>query len=79
MGVTIHYHGGLDDPAQLNAALAMLRVECQQRGWPYRAHDFSARGTFETYSVRSVPSDLPVWMMVWWRQTTWNWTRAGAA
>jgi hypothetical protein len=59
MGVTIHYHGGLDDPAQLNAALAMLRVECQQRGWPYRAHDFSARGTFETYSVRSVPSDLP--------------------
>jgi hypothetical protein len=59
MGVTIHYHGGLDDPAQLDAALVMLRAECKQRGWPYRAHDFSARGTFETYSVRSVPSDLP--------------------
>ena len=59
MGVTIHYHGGLDDPAQLDAALALLRAECKQRGWPYRAHDFSARGTFETYSVRSVPSDIP--------------------
>jgi hypothetical protein len=59
MGVTIHYRGGLDDPAQLDAALAMLRAECEQRGWPYRAHDFSARGTFETYTSRSVPSDLP--------------------
>ncbi len=59
MGVTIHYHGGLDDPAQLEAALAMLRGECERRGWPYRAHDFEARGMFETYSVRSVPGDLP--------------------
>jgi hypothetical protein len=59
MGVTIHYHGKLDEPAQLEAALAMLRAECEQRCWPYRAHDFSARGTFETYSVRSVPGDLP--------------------
>ena len=46
MGVTIHYHGGLDDPAQLEAALAMLRDECERRGWPYRARDFEARGTF---------------------------------
>jgi hypothetical protein len=59
MGVTIHYRGGLDDAAQLDAALAMLRAECEQRGWPYRTHDFSARGTFETYTSRSVPSDLP--------------------
>ena len=59
MGVTIHYHGGLDDPAQLDAALAMLREECARRNWPYRAHDFSARGTFETNTTRSVPSDLP--------------------
>lgn len=59
MGVTIHYHGGLDDPAQLEAALAMLRAECKQRNWPYRAHDFKASGTFETYSVRSVPSEIP--------------------
>jgi hypothetical protein len=59
MGVTIHYHGGLDDPAQLDAALAMLREECKRRNWPYQDHDFEARGTFETYSVRSVPSDLP--------------------
>ncbi len=59
MGVTIYYHGGLDDPAQLDAALAMMRDECAQRGWSYRAHDFSARGTFKTYSTRSVPSDLP--------------------
>jgi hypothetical protein len=59
MGVTIHYHGGLDDPAQLEAALAMLRAECEQRCWPYRAHDFPARGTFETYSVRSVAGNLP--------------------
>jgi hypothetical protein len=59
MGITIHYHGGLDDPAQLEAALAMLREECERRHWPYRAHDFEARGTFETYSDRSVPGDLP--------------------
>ncbi len=59
MGVTIHYHGGLDDPAQLDAALAMLRGECERRGWPHRAHDFEARGAFETYSVRSVPSEIP--------------------
>ena len=59
MGVTIYYHGGLDDPAQLEAALVMLREECDRRGWPYRAHDFEARGTFEVYSVRSVPGDLP--------------------
>lgn len=59
MGVTIHYQGRLDDPAQLNAALAMLRAECERRSWPYRAHDFEARGTFETYSFRSVPSEIP--------------------
>jgi hypothetical protein len=59
MGITIHYHGRLDDPAQVDAALAMLRAFCARRGWPYRTHDFSARGTFETYSTRSVPSDLP--------------------
>jgi hypothetical protein len=59
MGVTIHYHGRLDDPAQLDAALTMLLAECARRAWPYRAHDFEARGTFETYSVRSVPGDLP--------------------
>ena len=59
MGITIHYHGGLDNPAQLEAALAMLREECERRGWPYRAHDFEARGTFETYSVRSAPSEIP--------------------
>ncbi len=59
MGVTVHYHGGLDDPAQLEAALAMLRAECSRRGWPYEEHDFEASGTFETYVSRSVPSDLP--------------------
>jgi hypothetical protein len=37
----------------------MLRAECEQRNWPYRAHDFEARGAFETYSGRSVPGDLP--------------------
>jgi hypothetical protein len=35
MGVTIYYHGGLDDPAQLEAALVMLREECERRGWPF--------------------------------------------
>lgn len=59
MGVTIHYHGGLNDPTQLDAALTMLRIECDQRGWPYDEHDFEANGTFETYSTRSIPSDLP--------------------
>jgi hypothetical protein len=31
MGVTRHDHGGLDDPAQLDAALALLRAECEGR------------------------------------------------
>ncbi len=59
MGVTIHYHGGLDDPTQLDLALAMLRTECDQRGWSYDEHDFEASGTFETYTFRTVPTDLP--------------------
>jgi hypothetical protein len=59
MGITLHYHGRLNDPAQLDAALTMLREECKQRGCPYRTRNFEARGTFETYSVRSVPSDVP--------------------
>jgi hypothetical protein len=59
MGITIHYHGGLDDPAQLDAALTMLRAECQRRSWPYDEHDFEASGTFETYTFRTVPTDLP--------------------
>ncbi len=59
MGVTIHYHGGLDDPTQLDLALAMLRTECDQRGWSYDEHDFEASGTFETYTSRTVPTDLP--------------------
>ncbi len=58
MGITIYYHGGLDDPAHLEAVLEMLRDECARRNWPYRAHDFEARGTFKTYSTRSTPSDL---------------------
>jgi hypothetical protein len=59
MGVTIHCHGGLDDPTQLDTALAMLRTECDQRGWSYDNHDFEASGTFETYTFRTVPTDLP--------------------
>jgi hypothetical protein len=59
LGVTIHYHGGLDDPARLDAALAMLRAECRQRGWSYNEHDFAARGTFETFTARTAPTDLP--------------------
>jgi hypothetical protein len=58
MGVTIHYHGALDDPAQLGAALAMLGAECKQRGWPHDEHDFEASGTFEIDTSRTVPADL---------------------
>lgn len=61
MGVTIHFHGALDDPAQLDAALAMLREECERRGWPYRALDFGARGPHETCTFRQVPGPLPDW------------------
>ena len=61
MGVTIHYHGALDDPAQLDAALAMLREECERRGWSYRYLDIEARGPHETYTFRDVPGPLPGW------------------
>ena len=61
MGVTIHYHGSLDDPAWLDAALAMLREECERRGWPYRELDIEARGPHETYTFRDVPGLLPGW------------------
>ncbi len=37
----------------------MLRAECEQRGWSYDEHDFEASGTFETYTFRTVPTDLP--------------------
>ena len=61
MGVTIHYHGALDDPAQLDAALAMLREECAQRGWPCEGLGIEARGPHETYTFRDVPGPLPGW------------------
>ena len=61
MGVTIHYHGALDDPARLDAGLAMLREECERRGWPYRELDLKARGPHETYTFRDVPGPLPGW------------------
>jgi hypothetical protein len=59
MGVTIHFHGALDDPAQLDAALAMLQEECDRRGWPYRSLDFEACGPHETHIFHEVPGPLP--------------------
>jgi hypothetical protein len=59
MGVTIHFHGALDDPAELDAALAMLQAECERRGWPYRSLNFEARGPHETYTFREVPGLVP--------------------
>ena len=61
MGVTIHFHGALDDPARLDAALAMLREECERRGWPYRSLDFEACGPHEMYTFHQVPGPLPDW------------------
>ena len=61
MGVTIHYHGSLDDPAWLDAALVMLREECGRRGWPYRELDIEASGPHETYTFRDVPGPFPGW------------------
>jgi len=61
MGVTIHYHGELDDARQLDAALAMLRQECEQRGWPYHDFDIEARGPHETYTFHEEPGPLPGW------------------
>ncbi len=61
MGVTIHYHGGLDDSHQFDAALAMLQAECERRGWPYRNLNIEARGPHETYTFREVPGPFPGW------------------
>jgi len=61
MGVTIHFHGALDDPAQLDAALAMLQAECERRGWPYRSLNFEARGPHEMYTFREASGPLPDW------------------
>ena len=61
MGVTIYYHGELDDPRQLDVALAMLRQECERRGWPYRDLDIEAHGPHETYTFHEEPGSLPGW------------------
>ena len=61
MGVTIHFHGALDDPVQLDAALAMLQAECERRGWPYRSLNFEVRGPHEMYTFHQVPGPLPDW------------------
>ena len=61
MGVTIHFHGELDDARQLDAALAMLRQECERRGWPYRDLDIEAHGPHETYTFHEEPGPLPGW------------------
>ena len=61
MGVTIHYHGALDDPTQLDHALKMLKDESDRRGWPYRELDFEASGPFEYETTHTVPGPLPGW------------------
>jgi hypothetical protein len=61
MGVTIHYHGELDDARRLDAALAMMRQECERRGWPCRDFDVEAHGPYETYTFHEEPGPLPGW------------------
>jgi hypothetical protein len=61
MGVAIHYRGALDDPAQLDNALTMLKAECDRRKWPYRELDFEASGPFEYETTHTVPGPLPGW------------------
>ena len=49
MGMTIHYHGRLDDPAQLGDALAMIRDWCADHEWPCRWLDFELKGLHITF------------------------------
>ncbi len=48
MGMTIHYHGQLDDPARLDDALAMVQDWCADHEWPCRWLDFMVEGPHTT-------------------------------
>jgi hypothetical protein len=41
---TLHYQGHLDDVSQLDAALGMIREECDAHGWTCSAIDFPMKG-----------------------------------
>ena len=49
MGMTIHYHGRLDDPDRLDDALAMIRAWCEDYEWPCRWLDFELKGPHITF------------------------------
>jgi hypothetical protein len=44
MGMTIHYHGRMDDPARLDDALAVIREWCADHEWPCRWLDIKVEG-----------------------------------
>jgi len=49
MGITIHYHGRLDDPLRIDDALAMIRAWCADHEWPCRWLEFEVKGSHITY------------------------------
>ena len=49
MGMTIHYHGRLDDPARLDDALAVILEWCADHEWPCRWLDFELKGPHITF------------------------------
>jgi len=49
MGMTIHYHGRLDDPARLDEALTAIRDWCEDYEWPCRWLDFELKGPYTTF------------------------------
>ncbi len=49
MGITIHYHGLLDDPARLDDALAVIREWCADHEWPCRWLDVKVEGPHTTF------------------------------
>lgn len=53
MGITIHYHGTLDDPRVLPEMLIAMRHFCFKRGWKYIDVDDRIIGTVE----RWIPGD----------------------
>ena len=44
MGITIHYHGRLDDPLRIDDALAIIRAWCVDHEWPCRWLEFEVKG-----------------------------------
>lgn len=64
MGISIHYHGRLDDTERLDEALRMIETWCRQHEWSCHRLEFETRGT---YVSADIGAELPVELDTSWR------------